>query len=137
MSDFVRKIKDFVAWCGLKQRLDTNEKSVPFVSERDVWWVALGENIGSEIGGKSRYFSRPAVIVKKLTHGFYLIAPTTSQKKEGSWYVPISLNKKEMYVCLHQIRTIDYRRLYDRMGKLDEDEYARVKKDFTSLYLTS
>jgi len=47
-------------------------------------------NVGSEINGKSALFSRPVIIYKKLSHGFYFVIPTTTQKKEGSWFVRVS-----------------------------------------------
>jgi hypothetical protein len=30
---------------------------------------------GSEIGGKSKLFSRPVIIFRKLAHGFYFVIP--------------------------------------------------------------
>jgi len=104
------------------------------VKERDLWWVSFGENVGSEINGKSKLFSRPAVIIKKLSRGFFLVVPTTSQKKEGSWYVPIRQEGKEMFACLHQIRAIDHRRLSTRFGIIDEEDFKKIKEAFDKLY---
>jgi hypothetical protein len=38
--------------------------------------------VGSEINGKSKLFSRPVVIYKKLAHGFYFVVPTTTQDRK-------------------------------------------------------
>ncbi len=127
-------IKKFLEWIGLKEKLHTNNSKPPLVSERDLWWISIGENVGSEINGKSSLFSRPAIILKKLSHGLYLIVPTTTQKREGSWYVKISLNQKDTYACLHQIRTVDYRRLSTRLGQMDGDDFQIVKNSFNKLY---
>ncbi len=127
-------MKKFLEWIGLKERLHDNEHEPPFVSEREIWWVSLGENIGSELNGKSNRFTRPSLVLKKLAHGFFLIAPTTTQSHEGSWYVKVSLEGKDEYICLNQIRTIDHRRLYSRLGKLDDDDFRRVKEGFKRLY---
>lgn len=70
-------IKRFLEWIKLKEKLHDIEAGSPTVKERDLWWVSFGENIGSEINGKSNLFSRPAVILKKLSRGFYLVVPTT------------------------------------------------------------
>jgi mRNA interferase MazF len=126
--------KHFLEWIGLKERLDHNKSKPPLVNERDLWWVSLGENVGSEMNGKSDKFSRPALILKKLSHSFYLIAPSTIQHKEGTWYVKVQQNEKAVYICLHQIRTIDYRRLWSRLGKMDESDFRRVKFAFSRLY---
>ena len=100
-----------------------------------MWWASLGENIGSEINGKSDRFSRPVLVVKKLAHGFYLIAPTTTKVRTGTWYVRVGLHGREEYVCLNQIRTIDYRRLWSRLGQIDTDDFKNVQSGFQRLYL--
>lgn len=127
-------MKRFLEWIGLKERLDRSAHIPPFVSEREIWWVSFGENVGSEINGKSALFSRPGLILKKLTHNFFLVAPTTSQKREGSWYVPLKIGGKEMFICLHQIRSIDSRRLSTRLNMIDDDDFNRVKQAFWKLY---
>ena len=127
-------MKRFLEWIGLKEQLHATEHNPPFVSERDLWWTSIGENVGSEMNGKSDRFSRPALILKKLAHGFYLIAPTTTQQKEGSWYVRVRLGSQDEYICLHQIRTIDYRRLHSRLGQIDGDDFDRAKEGFLKLY---
>lgn len=127
-------IKRFLEWMTVKEKLHNINAEPPLVKERDLWWVSFGENIGSEINGKSKLFSRPGIIIKKLSRGFYLVAPTTSQKKEGSWYVPIRQEGKEIFICLHQVRTIDYRRLSSRLGVVDEEDFKRIKEAFWKLY---
>ena len=66
-------MKKFLEWIGLKERLHSTDHKPPFVSERDMWWISFGENVGSEMNGKSERFSRPALILKKLAHGVYVI----------------------------------------------------------------
>ena len=95
-------IKRFLEWIKLKEKLHDTQHVPPLVKERDLWWISFGENVGSEMNGKSNLFSRPGIILKKLSREFYLVAPTTSQRKEGSWYVEITQEGKSMYVCLHQ-----------------------------------
>ena len=128
-------MKRFLEWIGLKERLHTSDHKPPFVSERDVWWISLGENVGSEMNGKSDKFTRPALVLKKLAHGFYLVAPTTTQERKGSWYVHIKLGNKDEYVCLNQIRTVDHRRFYSKLGQIDTDNFDKAKEGFRKLYL--
>lgn len=127
-------IKKFTEWLGLKKKVHEREHQAPLVKEFEIYWVNMGINIGSEIDGKSKSFTRPGIIFKKLAHSFYLIAPTTTQKKEGNWYVPVVHGGKEMYVCLHQIRAVDYRRLQDKIGQVDDVERDRIKAMFKDLY---
>lgn len=128
-------MKKFLEWIGLKERLHSTDHKPPFVSERDIWWISLGENVGSEMNGKGDRFSRPALILKKLAHGFYLVAPTTTKENKGTWYVRVQLDEQDEYVCLNQIRTIDYRRLHSKLGQIDTNDFKKVKEGFKKLYL--
>jgi mRNA interferase MazF len=128
-------MKEFRRWMGIKEELHSRSHRPPFVSERDLWWASFGENVGSEMNGKSDRFSRPALILKKLAHGFYLVAPATTKPHSGTWYVTVTLAGKEECICLNQIRVIDYRRLYSKLGQIDTDSFDQVKAGFTRLYL--
>jgi mRNA interferase MazF len=127
-------MRRFLEWIGLKETLHEAKHQPPRVSERDMWWASIGENVGSEINGKSERFSRPVLILRKLAHGFYLIAPTTTQPRKGTWYVHVRLKAKDEYVCLNQIRTIDHRRLFSKLGQIDTDYFDAVREGFWRLY---
>jgi mRNA interferase MazF len=127
-------IKKFFEWLPSKKNINESIHSSPFVSEGEIWWVHFGVNVGSEIDGKGSRFSRPALIYKKLARHFYLIIPTTTAIKEGSWYVKFTHKQKEMCVCLHQIRVVDYRRLTDKLGEIDGSDSLRIKEAFNKLY---
>lgn len=118
----------------MKQSLDVKISKPPFVNEGDIWWCAMGENVGSEINGKSELFSRPAILLKKLSNSLYFVVPTTTKNAEGSWYVNFSQKGKSMNACLHQARTIDYRRLFSKLGELDDMDFAKIGSAFHKLY---
>lgn len=126
--------KRFKQWLLLKEKLhDTNHRA-PFVSEGEIWWSSLGENVGYEMNGKSDKFSRPVIIYKKLARNFYCVIPTTTQIKTGSWFVNFKQHGKNRTACLHQVRTIDHRRLWSKIGELDGTDFKRIKADFKNLY---
>lgn len=130
-------MKQFLKWIELKERLhDRGRKhlKIPRVHEGDIWWACLGENIGAEINGKSDLFSRPVIILKHLAPGFYFVIPATSQRKDGSWYVPFASSGKQAYACLQQSRSIDYRRLVSKLGALSVVDFLLVKTGFHVLY---
>ena len=126
--------ENFDEWNEEKQQIDRKTSRPPFVSVGDIWWISIGKNVGAEINGKNRRYSRPAVILKKLKHDFYLVAPTTSQIKHGSWCVSVRQGDATMSVCLHQIRTIDYRRVGSKLGTLADEETRAVQIGFHALY---
>ena len=127
-------LKRFVEWIARKEKLHVQAHKPPLISEGDFWWLGFGENIGREMNGNGQKFTRPAVILRKLAHGFYLVAPTTTKKHEGSWYAHIRHRGVDEYVCLHQIRTIDYRRLDRKIGQIDTEDFSRIMKAFMVLY---
>ena len=128
-------IKRFLEWIGLKERMHSKICKAPYVSEGEIWWVSIGENVGSEINGKSDMFSRPVIIFRKLAHDFYFVIPTTTQDRVGSWYVSFRQGGVSGTACLHQARSLDYRRLWSKLGELDDVDFMRVKEGFGKLYL--
>ena len=127
-------MKKFPEWIMLKESLHGAAHKPPLVSEREIWWASVGENVGSEVNGKSKLFSRPVIIFKKLAHGFYFVIPTTTQERQGSWYVGFRQQGKDMIACLHQARAIDYRRLSSRLGRIDSNDFTRIQEGFWDLY---
>ena len=127
-------MKDFATWMPKKAQLDGLTHRPPYVSEGDIWWASIGENIGSEVNGKSNLFSRPVIVFKKLAHGFYFVIPTSTKNKTGSWYVPYKHQSINNVACLHQARAIDYRRILSKLGTLDDADFARIRAGFNSLY---
>lgn len=131
MSEF---LKSFLDWFNLKPKLDIKNHKPPFVSQGQVWWCHLGENIGTEISGKSDKFTRPVIILQKLSHFNYLIIPTSTKIKEGSWFIFFIHKNVEMVACLHQIRVVDYRRLDNKIGFLDKQYFDKIKEGFNNLF---
>jgi hypothetical protein len=57
--------KDFDGWNKLKKAIDASDDQRLYFHEGDIWWVRLGVNVGYEIDGKQREFSRPVVVLRK------------------------------------------------------------------------
>ncbi len=127
-------VKRFLEWIGLKKELDSSNEKIPYVSTGEVWWASLGENVGFEINGKSRDFSRPVIIFRKLSKAFFLVIPLTTQERSGTWYAKFEFAGREQFACIHQVRSLDYRRLHSRLGRLDTRDYGKVAETFYDLY---
>lgn len=132
---FKKTIKRFLEWIHLKEKLHCSTHKPPLFREGEVWWCSVGENVGSEINGKSDLFSRPVLIFKKLSSSTFLGIPTSSQDRVGSWYVSISLHEKTSVVILSQTRVFDYKRLSNRIGRIDSTNMKKVKTGFSNLFL--
>ena len=131
----ITHMKRFLEWFGYKERLHMSDHRPPMVTEGDMWWASIGENIGSEVNGKSELFSRPVIVIKRLSHGFYVVIPSTTNSTGGTWYVSFRHKEQESVACLHQVRSMDYRRFSSKLGTLDDTDFARIKEGFRSLYL--
>ncbi len=126
--------KDFDKWIAVKKRLDVTIGNV-FFKEREVWWCSVGCNVGEEVEGKSSLFSRPVLILKKLTRYSFVGLPTTTANKNGTWYVPITLGGVVSRVMINQIRVFSTRRLSSKFGELDDIDWKKVKQQFGKFYI--
>jgi len=128
-------IKRFLEWIHLKEKLHNHTHKPPLFKEGEMWWCSIGENIGHEINGKHQQFSRPIIVFKKLSANTFLGIPTSTQSKSGSWYVEIASRQGQQTAILSQIRIFDYKRLYNKMGRLSSSDYKKLKTAFRKLYL--
>ncbi len=128
-------IKRFKEWIGLKENLHNSNHIPPLFKEGEIWWCAVGENIGIEINGKSKDFTRPVLVFKKLSKEGFLGIPMSTKLKEGSWYVRVFQHNKEVTVMLSQMRVFSSSRLHSILSKLNSEDCSKVVYAFTKLYL--
>ena len=124
--------KNFDAWNEKKKQIDGSKRDLLF-KEGEIWWCSLGMNIGEEVYGKGEDFRRPAVILKKLSRNSCIVMPTSTQKREGSWYHHLYVRDRERFVMMHQIRFISANRLSVRESALSRDEFSALKKSVAGL----
>lgn len=125
--------KDFQKWHGLKTKLDSTSTQVLF-KEREIWWCSVGVNVGEESDGKSKLFSRPILVLRRLTKYSFVGLPTTTADKQGTWYVQSKQAGRVSSVMLNQIRIFSSKRLSSKMGELDDADWKKVKERFLSFY---
>ena len=128
-------VKRFLEWIKLKEKLHNSAFKPPLITEGDIWWVSIGENVGKEINGKSGLFSRPVLVFRKLSRETFLGLPLTTQKIKGTWYVSIRHNDRNVVVILAQARVFDVKRLSNRIGSIDDADMKKVKTGFARLFL--
>ena len=118
-------------WNNFKKYLSSREdKETPRIKEGEIWWVAVGENVGIEIDGKSEYYSRPVLVFKKLSpYGFFGL-PLTTQPHGGTWYVRNRSSTKKSYFALSQIRVFSVKRIFGRFGTISNSELKYIKHKF-------
>ena len=113
----------FVPEC--ERRVDTN------VKRGDIYYADLSPVVGSEQGGV-----RPVLIIQNDTGNRYsptvIAAAITSQTNKARLPTHISLSApdhglpRESVVLLEQIRTLDKRRLRERMGRVEGELMEKI-----------
>lgn len=103
------------------------------VKRGDVFYADLSPVVGSEQGGV-----RPVLVVQNDVGNKYsptiIISAITSQinKAKLPTHIEISASEfglsKDSVVLLEQIRTIDKRRLRDKIGRFDDELMAKVNE---------
>ena len=103
------------------------------VKRGDIYYADLSPVIGSEQGGV-----RPVLIIQNDVGNRYsptvIAAAITSQQEKTSLPTHIKINadgcglSKDSIILLEQVRTIDKRRLKEKMGALDTPSMSMVDR---------
>lgn len=103
------------------------------VKRGDLFYADLSPVVGSEQGGV-----RPVLVVQNDVGNKYsptiIAAAVTSQINKAKMPTHIEINAesyglaKDSVILLEQVRTIDKRRLKERIGHIDEDLMERVNQ---------
>jgi mRNA interferase MazF len=102
-----------------------------YIKRGEIYYADLSPVVGSEQGGM-----RPVLIVQNDVGNKHsptvIAAAITSQKEKSKLPTHIALNSsgcglaKDSVVLLEQVRTLDKRRLKERMGELDSPAMNQV-----------
>ena len=125
--------KHFDSWMKLKEKLHFNART-PRILEGEIWWCSCGENIGAEINGKSDRFTRPVLVMKKLSISSFMGVPLTSKEKTGAWYACFKFLGKRECAAVCQARVMSSSRLHSKMGQVPLSDLMIVKNSFHRLY---
>ena len=126
--------KRFDEWNEAKKSLQNNSRVIPF-REREVWWYAAGENLGSEINGKGVRFSRPVLIVRKYGPTTFFGVPLSTKNLTGLWYYSITVNKVTRCALLSQAGRFSVFRLYQKIDRISGKEFDATLKRLGQLLL--
>lgn len=130
--DFKEVVQKFIDWTKKKVRHHIEEDPEKYFREKEVWWAAMGKNIGYEIDGKNELFLRPVLILKKYSKDMSFILPlSTKIKKPTPWYhCPVKVDNKDGVVVLSQGRSMSSKRLLSKLDNLNSEVYEDVLNKF-------
>ena len=120
--------KDFDNWNIKKKEIDSRSVA-PFYHEREIWWCALGINVGFEQDGSDIEYRRPVLILKGLSKQTCLVIPLTTSTHTHKLRPSIGLvEDKEACALLSQMKVIDTKRLVRKIGNLDKNIFDEIRK---------
>ena len=123
--------KDFDGWNIQKKEI--NLRSRLRFSEREIWFCALGTNVGFEQDGVGPRFLRPVLVLRKINKDQFLGLPLTSTPRFGKEYFTLPDSKKTSTVLLSQIKLFDAKRLAYCSGRVNDGMFSKIKKSLWEL----
>jgi mRNA interferase MazF len=120
-------IKDFEGWSRIKQEAD-KAVHIPTFNEREIYWCKIGINVGHEIDGKSQFYNRPVLVIKKFNSRIFWGVATTTKIKDDPHYFLIDFQDQKQCVMLSHLRLYDSKRLQGKaIGKLPHKQFEAVR----------
>lgn len=129
--------KDFDTWNTRKKRINLmqNRENL-YIHEREVWWSAVGVNIGTEMDGKNELFERPVLVLRKLGKDQFFGVPLTSKSKNGIFYIDVVYGEHAGTVCISQMRVFSVKRLLRKIGRIRSQDFKVVNTKISQLIVT-
>ena len=126
-------MKRFTEWANLKIKIHLSPEISFFFHQREIWWASIGQNVGSEQGGKNRNFERPVLIIKKFNSRTFLGAPISTQLKISPYHHTFIQSDKKYCTNVSQIRTFSSKRLLRLVGKMSSEDFQEVTNKLQKL----
>ncbi len=119
-------MKDFITWCKKKQNVEA--RNIKYPKRREIWWVDLGVNIGSEQDGVGYLFERPVLVLKTFANGTCLVAPMTKSNIGNKFSAEVEYDEEKTYVLLTQLRLISTKRLRRVIWRMSISQFDAIRK---------
>jgi mRNA interferase MazF len=127
-------MKDFNDWNKKKIKID-GFTNIQHPKEKEIWWCRVGVNIGSEVYGKGKEYTRPVLVINAEGSESFIGIPLTSNIKNKKYSCIIKTDDDVLHTALvYQIRGFDKRRLKQKIYDLSDDEYQKIQQYFMLLW---
>jgi len=102
------------------------------INQYDVFLINLDPTIGHEIKK-----TRPCLIISpnemNRTLQTIIIAPMTTKSHNYPTRISVRFDKKNGWIVLDQLRTVDRKRLIKNLGKIKQEEIEKIKSILTEM----
>ena len=116
-------------WNAVKKQVNRNRITQSIENQR-IYWVSIGQNVGSEVFGKDRYFTRPVLVLCVFFNDTFLGVPLSSKirNKTGRLYYKFKDSKGRLQVALlGQIRVFDIKRVANYISKVEKCDFEKIR----------
>jgi mRNA interferase MazF len=119
--------KDFQGWSKKKEILhNTPDERIVYFRNKEIWWCALGLNIGFEQDGKNNDYERPVLVLKKINRYLALVVPLSTKIKDHPYYFEYVYEGMCYSALVLQIRVVSSKRFLRRIGRLDANIFQKI-----------
>ena len=117
--------KEFEKWHHKKQALHKDKRDIYF-RKGEIWWCALGVNIGYEQDGKNENFERPVLVIRKINRHLALTIPLSSKLKNHPYYYEYRYDEKIFSAIIFQLRVVSTKRFMRRLGVVEKVSFNGI-----------
>lgn len=131
-------MEQYDKWNEVKK--DTQQKKRKLgMKSREIFWVKIGHNLGSEEYGKGKDFARPVIIVRRLTSDLFIGIPITTTIKNNDYFHSFTYTNKsrgtvENTAMILQVKTFSIKRVLSKIGVVNKDDFDKILEKTKDLF---
>jgi hypothetical protein len=80
--------KDFDRWNRHKKKVN-DVADRPFYHTREIWWCAVGDNVGNELDGPGKEHDRPVLVIRPFNAETFFGVALIGHPRVGRFYFPL------------------------------------------------
>jgi mRNA interferase MazF len=89
--------------------------------------------------GKGKNFSRPVIVIRKLTSDLFIGIPITSTIKDNDYFHSFEYNNRvngivKNSAMILQVRTYSIKRLMNKAGVINKDDFIKIMEKSKKLF---
>lgn len=123
-------MEQYDKWNEVKKHTQKKKRKLGMKS-REIFWVKIGQNLGSEEYGKGKDFARPVIVVRRLTSDLFIGIPITTTIKNNDYFHSFTyMNKSrgmiENSAMILQVKTFSIKRVLSKIGTVDKENFDKI-----------
>ena len=131
-------MESFDKWNEVKKTTQVKKRKLG-MKAREIFWVKIGQNLGSEEYGKGKDFARPVIIVRRLTSDLFIGIPITTTIKNNDYFHSFTYDNKsrgmvENSAMILQVKTFSIKRVLSKIGMVNKEDFDKILDKTKNLF---